>query len=205
MFSEVLGTSMLKKAQDKNLVIFEHINLRDFGLGPHKSVDDTPFGGGDGMLFMIEPLVSAIEQAKKNDPKAKVILMTPAGEKYLQSKAKSLAKEEGLIIICPRYEGYDQRVLEWVDATISIGNYIVTGGELPAMVVIDSVTRLIPGVLGGESSADIESFQDDDQTIEFPQYTRPEEFKGLKVPPVLLSGHHGEINKWREAKKNKLA
>lgn len=199
MFTQVLSTSMLKKAVDSGKVSFEHINLRDYGIGPRKSVDDTPFGGGDGMLFMVEPLAVSIELAKKKDPKAKVILMSPAGETYVQSKAKKLAKERGLIIVCPRYEGYDERILNWVDEVISIGNYILTGGELPAMVVIDSIVRLIPGVLGGETSAEIESFQADDKTIEFPQYTRPEVFRGLKVPKVLLSGHHAEIEKWRKA------
>lgn len=197
MFKQVLGTSMLKKATDNGFVTFEYINLRDFGLGPRKTVDDTPFGGGDGMLLMIEPLVKAIEHAKERDRSAKVILMTPAGEEYKQSTAKKLSNEEGLIIICPRYEGYDERVKDWINESISIGKYILTGGELPAMVVIDSVVRLIPGVLGGETSAEIESFSDD-KTIEFPQYTRPEDFRGLKVPPVLLSGHHGEIAKWRQ-------
>lgn len=201
MFSEVLGTSMLKKAQDQKKVVFSYINLRDYGLGPHKSVDDTPFGGGAGMLLMIEPLFMAIEAAKKIDPKAKVILMSPAGDKFIQSSAKRLAKEQGLIIVCPRYEGYDERVLKWVDEVVSIGNYVLTGGELPAMVVIDSVVRLIPGVLGGATSVEIESFQDDDKTIEFPQYTRPEVFKDQQVPRVLLSGHHAEIEKWRNANK----
>jgi tRNA (guanine37-N1)-methyltransferase len=198
MFKPVMETSMLWKAQEKGLVEYSYINLRDFGLGPRKMVDDTPYGGGDGMLLMVEPLVNAIEQAKKNDPGAKVILPTPRGEMYKQSTAKQLAAEQGLILVCPRYEGYDERVTEWVDKQICIGNYILTGGELPAMIIIDSVVRLIPGVLGGEASAEIESFQHDDKNIEFPQYTRPEIFKGLKVPEVLLSGHHGEIEKWRK-------
>jgi tRNA (guanine37-N1)-methyltransferase len=198
MFKPVMETSMLWKAQEKGLVEYSYINLRDFGLGTRKMVDDTPYGGGDGMLLMVEPLVKAIEQAKKNDPGAKVILPTPRGEMYKQSTAKQLATEQGLILVCPRYEGYDERVTEWVDKQICIGNYILTGGELPAMIIIDSVVRLIPGVLGGEASAEIESFQHDDKNIEFPQYTRPEIFKGLKVPEVLLSGHHGEIEKWRK-------
>lgn len=162
-------------------------------------VDDTPYGGGDGMLLKPEPLVAAIEQAKENDPGALVILPTPRGKVYKQSDAKRLAAgDRGLIIICPRYEGYDERVTNWVDEQFCIGNYVLTGGELPAMVIIDSVVRLLPGVLGGETSADIESFQDDDETVEYPQYTRPEEFRGLRVPEVLLSGHHGEITKWRK-------
>ncbi|HZL07979.1 MAG TPA: tRNA (guanosine(37)-N1)-methyltransferase TrmD [Candidatus Dormibacteraeota bacterium] len=200
MFTGVLGNSMLWKAQDKGLAAYEIINLREFGLGPRKQVDDTPYGGGDGMLLMIEPLTAAIEQAKQADSEAKVILPTPRGRTYKQSDAKRLAADDkGLIIICPRYEGYDERVTQWVDESFCVGNYVLTGGELPAMVVIDSVVRLLPGVLGGENSADIESFQQDDKTIEFPQYTRPEDFQGLKVPEVLLSGHHGEIEAWREA------
>ena len=201
MFEGVLNNSMLWKAQDKGLVEISYINLRDFGQGPRKQVDDTPYGGGDGMLLMVEPLVKAIEQAKRNDPQAVVILPTPRGKLYKQSEAKTLAKEKRLIIICPRYEGYDERVIEWVDKQYCIGNYVLTGGELPAMVIIDSVVRLLPGVLGGETSADIESFQDDDATVEFPQYTRPEAFRGRKVPEVLLSGHHAEILKWRKQQK----
>ena len=199
MFPGVLNASMLWKAQDKGIVDISYINLRDFGLGPRKQVDDTPYGGGDGMLLKPEPLVAEIEQAKKNDPSAKVILPTPRGKLYKQSDAKRLAAEEkGLILVCPRYEGYDERVTKWVDEQVCIGNYVLTGGELPAMVIIDSVVRLLPGVLGGEVSAEIESFQQDDISIEFPQYTRPEEFKGMKVPDVLLSGHHAEIEKWRK-------
>lgn len=199
MFEGVLGSSMLWKAKDRGIVEYETINLRDFGLGAHKRVDDTPYGGGDGMLLMIEPLVAAIEQAKKTSPQARVLLPTPRGTVYKQSDAKRLAAaREDLIIICPRYEGYDERLTEWVDEQFCIGNYVLTGGELPAMIMIDSVVRLLPGVLGGETSADIESFQQDDQNIEFPQYTRPEEFRGLKVPDVLLSGHHAEIEEWRQ-------
>lgn len=201
MFTGVLNTSMLWKAQNQQAVQFSYINLRDFGLGPRSQVDDTPYGGGDGMLLKPEPLVAAIEQAKANDPDALVLLPTPRGEIYRQSQAKALALDDrGLIIICPRYEGYDERVIKWVDRQFCIGNYVLTGGELPAMVLIDSVVRLLPGVLGGESSAEVESFQQDDVTIEFPQYTRPEEFRGMRVPEVLLSGHHAEIAKWRSSK-----
>lgn len=200
MFAGVLGSSMLWKAQDKGIVTYEFIDLRRFGLGPRKQVDDTPYGGGDGMLLMVEPLATAIKQAKAADPSAKVLLPTPRGKTYKQSDAKQLAKAgKGLIIICPRYEGYDERVTQWVDESFCIGNYVLTGGELPAMVIIDSVVRLLPGVLGGAASAEIESFQADDRAIEFPQYTRPEDFQGLKVPDVLLSGHHGEIKAWRSA------
>jgi len=198
MFEGVLNTSMLWKAKDQGKVTYEYVNLRDFGLGPRRQVDDTPYGGGAGMLLMLEPLIGAIEQAKGNDPTAKVILPTPRGQIYQQSNAKQLAADDkGLIFICPRYEGYDERILGWVDKSYRVGNFILTGGELPAMLIIDSVVRLLPGVLGGENSAEIESFQQDDNNVEFPQYTRPEEFRGLKVPDVLLSGHHGQIESWR--------
>jgi len=193
-----LKTSMLWKASDRGIAEYSFINLREFGLGPRKQVDDTPYGGGDGMLLMVEPLVKAIEAAKSKSPGAKVILPTPRGKTYKQSDAKRLAKaEQDLIIICPRYEGYDERITTYVDEQFSIGNYVLTGGELPAMIIIDSIVRLLPGVLGGENSTEIESFQDDDKNIEFPQYTRPENFNGQKVPEILLTGHHGEIAKWR--------
>ncbi len=199
MFEGVLGNSMLWKASDKGVAKYEFINLREFGIGPRKQVDDTPYGGGDGMLLKPEPIVEAIELAKKNDPSAIVILPTPRGSTYKQSDAKVLASDSiGIILVCPRYEGYDERITKWVDKQFSIGNYILTGGELPAMIIIDSVVRLLPGVLGGETSAEKESFQSDDKTIEHPQYTRPEVFRGDKVPDILLSGHHAEIEKWRQ-------
>lgn len=189
---------MLWKAADRGIVEYHLIDLRQYGLGPRKQVDDTPYGGGDGMLLKPEPLVAAIEDAKKADPNALVLLPTPRGAVFKQSEAKQLAADgQGLIIICPRYEGYDERVTEWVDCQYRIGNYVLTGGELPAMIMTDAVVRLLPGVLGGETSAEIESFQEDDETVEFPQYTRPAEFRGLNVPEVLLNGHHAEIAKWR--------
>lgn len=197
MFPAVLNASMLWKAQDKGIVAISYINLRDFGLGPRKQVDDTPYGGGDGMLLKVEPLVAAIEQAKSNSSKARVILLTPRGKTYKQEDARRLAKAGDLIFICARYEGYDERVTQYVDEQISIGDYVLTGGEIPAMVVIDSIIRLLPGVLGGAKSAEIESFSDG-QNLEYPQYTRPEEFRGMKVPEVLLSGNHAEIAKWRK-------
>lgn len=198
MFPGVLNASMMWKAQEKGAVTFEYIDLRQFGLGPRQQVDDTPYGGGDGMLLKPEPLVAAIEKAKQNDPGALVVLPTPRGKVYKQSDAKELAAgNQGLIFVCPRYEGYDERVTAYIDRQYCIGNYVLTGGELPNMIIIDSIVRLLPGVLGGETSADIESFQEDDENIEFPQYTRPEEFRGVKVPDVLLSGHHAEIAKWR--------
>lgn len=203
MFPPVLETSMLWKAKDRGIVDYSYINLRDYGLGPRKTVDDTPYGGGDGMLLKPEPLFAAVDYAKKQDKAATVLLMTPRGERFKQSKALELAKaNKGLIIICARYEGYDERITTIVDQQISVGDYILTGGELPAMIIVDAVVRLLPGVLGGEKSAEIESFSDG-QTLEFPQYTRPEEFRGMKVPPVLLNGNHAEIEAWRISKQAK--
>lgn len=195
---------MLWKAKDKGLVDYRYIQLRDYGIGPRKTVDDTPYGGGDGMLLMVDPVIRAIEDAKSQDPEALVILPTPRGEPYVQSTAKQLAASgKGLIIVCPRYEGYDERITKWVDMQVCIGSYVLTGGEIPAMLIVDSVVRLIPGVLGGETSAEVESFQQDDANIEFPQYTRPEIYEGMEVPKVLLSGNHAEIDKWRQENAHK--
>lgn len=198
MFTGVLNNSMMWKAQKAQAVEFRLINLRDFGLGSRKRVDDTPYGGGDGMLLMAEPLFNAIEDAKEYDPSAKVVAMTPRGQRWKQSIAKSWSESgDGYIFICGRYEGYDERILTLVDEQVSVGDYVLTGGELPAMTIIDSIVRLIPGVLGGEMSTEIESFSDG-ETLEFPQYTRPEVFRGLEVPKVLLNGNHAEIAKWRQ-------
>jgi tRNA (guanine37-N1)-methyltransferase len=206
MFLGVLGSSMLWKAQDRGIVQYECIDLRQFGSGRRKQVDDTPYGGGDGMLLKVDSLFAAIAYAKAQAQSAapRIILPTPRGKSYKQSDAKRLAAAgEDLIIICPRYEGYDERITTWVDEQFCIGNYVLTGGELPALIIIDSVVRLLPGVLGGEMSAAIESFQDDDTSIEYPQYTRPEDFQGLQVPPVLLQGHHAEIAEWRKTHSTK--
>lgn len=198
MLEGVMGSSMMWKAQKEGAVDFSIVNLRNYGIGPRKQVDDTPYGGGDGMLLKPEPLFAAVEAAKVKDPTAKVLLMTPRGYRWHQAAAQAHAdSENGYIFICGRYEGYDERIVTLVDEQISIGDYVLTGGELPALTIIDSIVRLIPGVLGGASSALIESFSDG-ETLEFPQYTKPAEFNGLKVPDVLLSGHHGEIAKWRE-------
>ena len=193
-----LNVSMMWKAKKEGIAEFDFVNLRDFGLGPHKSVDDTPYGGGDGMLLRCEPVFAAIESVKAKDPSAKVILPTPVGETWIQEKAKNFAETGGhYVILCPHYEGYDERILSIVDYKISLGKYVLTGGELPALIMIDSIVRLIPGVLGGETSAEIESFSDGDN-LEYPQYTKPYDFRGMTVPDILLSGNHGEIKKWRE-------
>ena len=194
-----LKTSMMWKATEKGLAEFNFVNLREFGLGPHKSVDDTPYGGGDGMLLRCEPVFNAIESVKAKDPDAKVILPTPVGKIWDQKMAQNFAEtaeNAHYIILCPHYEGYDERILSIVDYKISLGKYVLTGGELPALIIIDSVVRLIPGVLGGETSAQIESFSDGDN-LEYPQYTKPYDFRGMTVPDILLSGNHGEIAKWR--------
>ena len=199
MFTGVFENSMMWKAQKDSIVELSTIDLREFGIGPRRTVDDTPYGGGDGMLLKPEPLFAAVERAKENDPSAKVLLMTARGDRWVQASAQAHAddSEQGYIFICGRYEGYDERITTLVDEEIRVGDYVLTGGELPAMTIIDSIVRLIPGVLGGEASAEIESFSDG-ETLEFPQYTRPEEFRGIKVPEVLLSGNHGAIAEWRE-------
>lgn len=197
MFTGVFESSMMWKAQKQQQAELSTIDLRQFGLGPRKQVDDTPYGGGDGMLLKPEPLFAAVEYAKTQDPTAKVLLMTPRGQRWEQQVAQHYAEaDHGYIFICGRYEGYDERIVSLVDAQLSVGDYVLTGGELPAMTIIDSIVRLIPGVLGGEQSAIIESFSDG-ETLEFPQYTRPEEFRGMKVPEVLLSGNHARIAEWR--------
>jgi tRNA (guanine37-N1)-methyltransferase len=197
MFDNVLNISMLKKAQDKGIVSIDYINLREFGLGPRHQVDDIPYGGGDGMLLKPEPLFTAIEAAKEKLPLAQVYLMTPRGNRLNQLiVAKVAANNTDMIIICGHYEGYDERITKLVDIQLSIGDYILTGGEIPAMVLVDSVIRLLPGVLGGSQSAAIESFADG-QTLEFPQYTRPPVFRGYRVPKVLLNGNHADIDNWR--------
>lgn len=199
MMTGVFESSMLWKAQKDGVVALETVDLRQFGLGPRRQVDDTPYGGGDGMLLKPEPLFAAIEHAKQRDPSAQVVLMTPRGVRWKQPLAQQWAHDEtcGYIFVCGRYEGYDERILTLVDRQVRVGDYVLTGGELPAMTIIDSVVRLLPGVLGGESSAEIESFSQG-KTLEFPQYTRPAEYRGLRVPEVLLSGNHAAIAQWRD-------
>lgn len=197
MFAGPFAESMLFKAQKQKLVEIELINLRQFGIGPRKTVDDTPYGGGDGMVLRPEPIAAALDKAKHNDPAAKVILLSAAGQRLRQPLVQELSQSKGLILVCGHYEGVDERVTSLVDMELSIGDYILTGGEIPAMLVVDAVSRLLPGVLGGEHSAEVESFSDG-QTLEYPQYTKPATWKGLAVPKVLLSGHHAEIQRWRD-------
>ncbi|MED1798420.1 tRNA (guanosine(37)-N1)-methyltransferase TrmD [Brevibacillus porteri] len=195
MFTGVLSSSILGKASEKELVDFHVTNFRDFSESKHGTVDDTPYGGGGGMVLKPEPLFRAVE-ALSGEKKTRVILMCPQGVPYQQKLAEELAQEEHLVFICGHYEGYDERIREHlVTDEISIGDYVLTGGELAAMVVIDSVVRLQPGALGNQTSAVEDSFSTG--LLEYPHYTRPAEFRGWKVPDVLLSGHHANIESWR--------
>jgi tRNA (guanine37-N1)-methyltransferase len=197
MFTGVLGESILKKAQEKTAVEFNVVNFRDYADNKHKTVDDYPYGGGAGMVLKPQPIFDAVADLKEQSSQAKVILLCPQGERYTQKKAEELAQEDHLIFICGHYEGYDERIREHVVTDeISIGDFVLTGGELGAMVIIDSVVRLLPGVLGNDVSA----LQDSHSTglLEHPQYTRPADFRGMKVPDILLSGDHKKVDEWRE-------
>jgi tRNA (guanine37-N1)-methyltransferase len=211
-FESATRFSLLGKAQEKGVISVEAINLRDFAepRAVHKMVDDKPFGGGPGMVMMVEPVYKAIKELKTSDValNRKVIIFSPKGQKYDQVMAEKLVQEcDELIMICPHYEGFDERILEFVDYEVSIGDYVLTGGEIPALIVIDSVARLVPGVIGNFESTQSESFselKDGKRNLEHPQYTRPalfvdDEGKEHKVPEVLLSGNHAEIEKWRSA------
>ena len=202
MLNGFLRESMLKIAVEKNAVEFNVVNLRDFATGPHRSTDDRPFGGGPGMVMTPEPLFKAITSLKRED--SRVIFMTPRGKPFKQSRAIDLASDEThLIFVCGHYEGIDERVVEsLVDEEISIGDYVLTNGVLPAAVIIDSVVRLLPGVLGGEGATEAESFMDG--LLEYPQYTRPANYNGLTVPDVLLSGNHAKIATWRQEQAYKI-
>ena len=193
MFEGFINTSIIKRAIDNNLVEINIHNIRDYTKQDHNRVDDYPFGGGEGMVLMCQPVVDAIEAFKKND--SKVILMTPQGETYNEAKTKELKEEKHLILVCGHYEGFDERIRNFVDMEISIGDYILTGGEIPAMVITDSVVRLIDGVIEKESYTN-ESFNNN--LLDYPVYTKPRVYRGLEVPEVLLSGHHENINKWRK-------
>ena len=198
MFDSLLGHSILKRAQDKNLVKVNLVDLRDYTADKHHMTDDYPYGGGQGMVMKPEPLVAAIEAARRSNAKARIVLLTPQGRVFRQSEAQRLAGEDEVVLLCGRYEGIDERVKAFIDEEISVGDYTLSGGEPAANIVIDAVTRLIPGVLGNENSALDESFSDG--LLEYPQYTRPEEFRGMKVPEVLLSGDHQRVKDWRRKK-----
>jgi tRNA (guanine37-N1)-methyltransferase len=198
MFASFLGHSILKRAQEKNLVKINLIDLRDYTTDKHHMTDDYPYGGGQGMVMKPEPLVAAIEAARNKNPKARIVLLAPQGLVFRQSEAQRLAGEEEIVLLCGRYEGIDERVKAFIDEEISVGDYTLSGGEPAANIVIDAVTRLVPGVLGNENSTADESFSDG--LLEYPQYTRPEEFRGIKVPEVLLSGDHQRVKDWRREK-----
>ncbi|OGG07095.1 tRNA (guanosine(37)-N1)-methyltransferase TrmD [Candidatus Gottesmanbacteria bacterium RIFCSPHIGHO2_01_FULL_42_12] len=198
MFKGPFDESIIKRAQDKKLVEVNFHNLRNWAVDKRGSVDDKPYGGGVGMVMRVEPIYNALQKIKNPKVKSKVLLMDPRGEKFSQKKAREYSGLEQIIIICGHYEGIDERVKDHlVDEAISVGDYVLTGGEIPAMIITDAVTRLIPGVLTKAEATSIESFSSKNYK-EFPQYTRPEEFNGWKVPEILLSGNHQEIAKWRK-------
>lgn len=198
MFTGVFGSSILKKAQEKGAVSLAVSDIREYSNNKHRQVDDYPYGGGAGMVLKPEPMFQAVETLTEGSTKKpRIILMCPQGERFTQKKAEELAKEEELIFLCGHYEGYDERIREYlVTDEISIGDFVLTGGELPAMTVIDAVVRLLPGVLGQEDSHIHDSFSTG--LLEHPHYTRPADFRGMKVPDVLVSGNHGKIEQWRE-------
>lgn len=196
MFESALSHSIIGRAIQKDLVDIQIHNLRDWGHGARKTVDDRPYGGGVGMVLMVEPIYNALRDIKNTG--SKVILLTPQGARFSQERAKKLSQENDLILICGRYEGFDERIRNLADEEISIGDYVLTGGELPAMVVVDAVARLIPGVLAKEEATKFESFTEN--LLEYPQYTRPEDFRGSKVPEILLTGDHKKIDEWRREK-----
>lgn len=199
MFTGVFGESIIKRAVDKNILEIRFTQLRDFAFDKHRQVDDSPFGGGAGMVLKPEPVYRAVRDVlSKSDENIsrKIILPDPSGEVFTQDKAKELAALDQIIFVCGHYEGFDARIYDLADELISIGDYVLTGGELPAMVIVDAVARMLPNVLGSAESAETDSFFGG--MLGFPQYTRPREFEGKIVPDVLLSGNHAEIKKWRE-------
>jgi len=195
MFESPLRESILGRALERNLIRFAAHNLRNWAEGRHKVTDDTPCGGGDGMVMKPEPVARALTDLRQMSPGSRVLLMTPQGRRFDQRDAWALANEPGLIFVCGRYEGFDERIRSLVDAEYSLGDFVLTGGELPAMVMIDAIARLLPEVLGSQGSALGDSFSDG--LLEYPHYTRPVEFMGMRVPEVLLSGNHAAIATWR--------
>ncbi len=196
MFSSPLEESIVGKAMERGLISVRMHNIRDYATDKHQMTDDRPFGGGEGMVMKPEPIVGALRAIGKDDPPARTILLTPQGRLFNQDIAKELSRLPRLILICGRYEGVDERVAEhFIDDQISVGDYILTGGELAAMIIVDAVTRLIPGTLGNADSASADSFSE--TVLEYPQYTRPQDFEGMTVPGILLSGNHENIRRWR--------
>ena len=199
MFDDFLNTSIIKRAREEDKVEINVINFRDYSTDKHKKVDDYPYGGGAGMVLMCQPIFDAVDNLRDND--TLVVMLSPSGEVFKQEKAVELSKMKHIILLCGHYEGFDERIKSIVDMELSIGDYVLTGGELPAMVITDAITRLIPGVITMES-LDSESFNDG--LLDYPNYTKPADFRGMKVPDVLLSGHYGNIAKYREEERIKL-
>lgn len=201
MFSGVFDCSIIKRAKEKKLVKIEYINIRDFGVGTHKIVDDKPYGGGVGMVLKVDVIDKAIKKTKcprQKKCKEIIILLDPTGKTFKQEVARELAKACHLIFVCGRYEGIDDRIRSLVDIELSIGDYVLTGGEIPTMAIVDSIIRLIPGVLEKSIATTNESFSEKENLLEYPQYTRPQNYKGKEVPSILLCGNHKEIENWRE-------
>ena len=199
MFTGFLNESIIKRAMDKNLVTIQVHNIRDYSPFKNKQVDDYQYGGGAGMVLMCEPIFAAIEDLKKED--TLVLMMSPSGKKFKEQTAKEYASKKHIILLCGHYEGFDERIKTIADEEISIGEFVLTGGEIPAMAITDAITRLIPGVIN-EESLQSETFTDD--LVDYPVYTKPANFRGMEVPSVLLSGHHANIKKWREEKRQEL-
>ncbi len=198
MFESVFKETIIKRAQEKNKVEIEMVNIRDFAYDKHKTTDDYPYGGGAGMVMKPEPVFEAMDYVLSKDRDVYTILFTPQAKIFNQKKAVELSKKESIAMICGRYEGFDERIRTLADEELSIGRFILSGGEIAAMVVVDSVVRLLPGVLGNEESLKEETFEN--SLIEYPQYTRPEVFRKMRVPNILLSGNHNQIKKWRKQK-----
>lgn len=203
LFVPFLATSMVGRATTERALQVDLVELRAFGLGKHKNVDDTPYGGGSGMVLRVEPVVAALESidvraAAEGDPPAHRVLMTPQGAPFRQSTARALATRQHVALICGRYEGFDERVRAFVHEEVSLGDFVMTGGEVAAMAIIEATARLLPGVLGNEASSCSESFSEElGGALEYPQYTRPAEFRGLEVPAILASGDHAKVDGWR--------
>lgn len=195
MFEGVFSESILNRAKENNLIDIELINFRDYTLDPHGKVDDTPYGGGAGMVLSCQPIFDCVDKIRT--PESKIVIMTPSGIPYNQGIAYDLSKEKHLIIICGHYEGFDERILSLADMEISIGDYVLTGGEIPSMVLVDSIVRLIPGVINEQSH--IEDSFNESKLLDYPTYTKPREFRGMEVPSVLTSGDHAKIKEWRDA------
>jgi tRNA (guanine37-N1)-methyltransferase len=193
MVEPILNSSILKRAQEKKLVKFQIVNFRDFSTNKHKTVDDSPYGGGSGMVLSVEPIYYALESLKNTQHR---ILLSPQGKQFDQDIAKRLLQEEHIVLICGHYEGFDERVTDFIDEELSLGDFVMTGGEIAALAITDTIVRMIPGVLGSKESFEKDSFYDG--YLDYPQYTKPREFKGLRVPEILLSGDHAKIDEWRK-------